>query len=171
MSTEEAELPGEEEERGWRDRLGEVVAAGRTLLATRLAILREELSGKAAFAVRGLVAVAIAAALGVGALLLLAALLAAVLAGLFKSVVLGLLGAVIVYGAGAVVAARLAWQALTRVRPLEFPAVAEELARDWQAVEASLSPESGPEAGREREDDGPEESIDDIEERFRAGAE
>ena len=171
MSTEEAELPGEEEERGWRDRLGEVVAAGRTLLATRLAILREELSGKAAFAVRGLVAVAIAAALGVGALLLLAALLAAVLAGLFKSVVLGLLGAVIVYGAGAVVAVRLGWRALTRVRPLEFPAVAEELARDWQAVEASLSPESGPEAGREREDDGPEESIDDIEERFRAGAE
>ena len=48
MSTEEAELPGEEDERGWRDRIG----AGRPrpaqpLLATRLEILREELSGKA----------------------------------------------------------------------------------------------------------------------------
>jgi hypothetical protein len=102
---------------------------------------------------------------------LLAALLAALLAGLFKSVVLGILGAVIVYGAGAAVAAVVGWRALERVRPLEFPAVAEELARDWQAVEASLSPESGPEAGRGREDDGPEAPIDDIEERFRAGAE
>jgi hypothetical protein len=169
MSTEEAELPGEEDERGWRDRLGEVAAAGRKLLATRLAILREELSGKAALAARGIVAVAIAAALGIGALLLLAALLAALLAGLFKSVVLGILGAVIVFGAGAAVAAVVGWRALTRVRPLEFPAVAEELARDWKAVEATLSPEPGPDS--DGQDGGSEEPIDDIEERFRAGAE
>jgi hypothetical protein len=171
MSTEEAELPGEEEERSWRDRLGEVAAAGQLLLGTRLAILREELSGKAALAARGLAAVAIAAVLGIGALLLLAALLAALLAGLFKSVALGILAAVIVYATGAVVAAVLGWRALTRVRPLEFPAVAEELARDWKAVAASLSPESGPGAGGERADDDPKEPIDDIEERFRAGAE
>ena len=117
MSTEKAELPGEEDERGWRDRFGEVTAAGQTLLATRLAILREELSVKAA------------------------------------------------------VAAVLGWRALTRVRPLEFPAVGEELARDWQAIAATLSPDSGPDAGSERADDDLREPIDDIEERFRAGAE
>jgi hypothetical protein len=169
MSTEEAELPGEEDERGWRDRLGEVAAAGQKLLATRLAILREELSGKAALAARGIVAVALAAALGIGALLLLAALIAALLAGLFKSVVVGILGAVIVYGAGAAVAAVVGWRALTRVRPLEFPALAEELARDWETVEATLSPGPGP--GSSGQEDGPQEPIDDIEERFRAGAE
>ena len=31
MSTERAELPGEDDERGWRDRFGEVSAAVRTL--------------------------------------------------------------------------------------------------------------------------------------------
>ncbi len=166
MSTKEAELPEKEDERGWRDRFGEVAAAGQTLFATRLAILREELSDKAAFAARGLVAAVIAAALGIGALLLLAALLAALLAGLFKSVVLGILAAVILYGVGAVVAAWFGWKALTQVRPLEFPAVTEELARDWKAVAASLS-----EPASDSEDDGPDEPIDDLEERFRAGAE
>jgi len=165
MSIEEAELPGEQGERGWRDRFAEVTAAGRPLLATRLAILREELGGKAAFAARGLVGAVIAAALGIGALLLLAALLAAVLAGLLKSVVLGILVAVILYAVGAVAAAWFAFRALARVRPTEFPAVAEELARDWHAVAATLAPEP------ESEDDGPDEPIDDIEERFRAGAE
>lgn len=167
MSTEEAELPGEQDERGWRERFGEVTAAGQTLLATRLAILREEFAGKAVFAAKGLVAVVIAAALGIGALLLLAALLAALLAGLFKSVVLGILAAVVLYSVGAVAAAWFAFQALMRVRPLEFPAVTEELARDWQAVAASLAPE--PET--DPEDGEPGEPIDDIEERFRAGAE
>ena len=46
MSTEEAELPGEEDERGWRERFAQVSAAGRPLFATRLEILREELAGK-----------------------------------------------------------------------------------------------------------------------------
>ena len=167
MSTEEAELPDEEDERGWRERFGEVTAAGQTLLATRLEILREELAGKAAFAARGLVGAVIAAALGIGALLLLGALLAALLAGLLKSWVLGILAALILYAAGAVAAAWFAFQALTRVRPLDFPAVTEELARDWQAVAASLTPE--PES--DSDGDGPDEPIDDIEERFRAGAE
>ena len=68
---------------------------------------------------------------------------------------------------GAVAAAWVAFQALTRVRPLDFPAVTEELARDWQAVAATLTPE--PES--DSDGDGPDEPIDDIEERFRAGAE
>jgi hypothetical protein len=167
MSTEEAELPGEEDERGWRERFGQVTAAGRPLLATRLEILREELAGKAAFAVRGIAGAVVAAALGIGTLLLFAALLAALLAGLLKSWVLGILVAVILYAAGAAAAAWVAFRALTQVRPLEFPAVTGELARDWQAVAASLSPEPEPDA----EDDGAGEPIDDIEERFRRGAE
>ena len=81
--------------------------------------------------------------------------------------VLGILVAVVLYAAGAVGAAWFAFRSLARVRPLEFPAVSEELARDWQAVADSLSPEPEPDA----EDDGPDEPIDDIEERFRAGAE
>ena len=167
MSTEKAELPGEEDERGWRERFAQVSAAGRPLLATRFEILREELAGKAAFAARGLVGAVIAAALGIGTLLLFAALLAALLAGLLKSWVLGILAALALYAVGAGAAAWVAFQALTRVRPLEFPAVSEELARDWQAVAASLSAEPEPDS----EDDGPDEPIDDIEERFRAGAE
>ena len=168
MSTEGAELPGEEDGRGWRDRFGEVAAAGRTLLATRLAILNEELSAKAILAARGLAAVVIAAALGIGALLLLAALLAAILAGLFKSVVLGILAAGVIYAAGAAAAAWFAFQALAKVRPLEFPAVGEELARDWQTIAATLAPEPKDDGGPE--DEGPDEPIDEIEERYRAGA-
>jgi hypothetical protein len=169
MSTEETELPGEEDELSWRERFGDVVAAGQKLLATRLAILSEELSGKAVLAARGLAAVVIALVLCVGALLLLAALLVAILAGLFKSVVLGILAAVVIYGAGAVGAAWYGWKALARVRPLEFPAVTDELARDWHAIAASLAPEGGPDA--EDGAGGLAEPIDDIEERFRAGAE
>ncbi len=170
MSTERAELPGEEDEKSWRDRLGEVAAVGQGLLATRLAIFREELAGKAILAARGAALVAVAAALGVGALLLLAALLAAILAGLFKSVILGILGAVVIYGAGAAVAVSMGWKALSRVRPLEFPVVTEELSRDWQAVAASLAPE----ADTDDEPDDPArdaQAIEDIEERFRAGSE
>ena len=167
MSTEGAELPGEEDERGWRERFAQVTAAGRPLFATRLEILREELAGKAAFAARGIVGAVIAAALGIGTLLLFAALLAALLAGLLKSWILGILVAVILYAVGAVAAAWVAFRALTQVRPLEFPAVTEELARDWEAVAASLSPEPEPDA----EGEGPDEPIDDLEERFRAGAE
>jgi len=167
MSTEEAELPGEEDQRGWRERFARVTAAGGPLLATRLEILREELAGKAIFAGKGLVGAVIAASLAFGAVLLLAALLAAVLAGLLKSVVLGILVAIILYAGGAVGAAWFAFRSLARVQPLEFPAVAEELERDWRAVADSLAPEPEPGA----DDDGADAPIDDIEERFRAGAE
>ena len=168
MSTERAELPGEEEERGWRDRLAEVSAAGRALLGTRLAIFKEELSGKAVLAARGLAVVVVAAALAIGALLLAAALIAALFAKLTHSVILGILAAVILYGAGAAVAAWYGWKALSRVRPFEFPASTEEISRDVRAIVASLAAESG-EKDDEFETDEDEEAVADLEERLRAG--
>ena len=118
MSVERAELPGEESERDWRDRLGEILSIARGLLATRLAIFREEATGKIVLAARGLVAVAVALALIVGALLLAAALLAAVLAKLTNSVVLGILLAVVLYGAGAAAAGWMAFKSLSQRPPV-----------------------------------------------------
>lgn len=170
MSTERVEGPGEDEERGWRDRLGEVSAAGRALLGTRLAILKEELSVKAVLAARGLAVIVVAGALAVGALLLAAALLAAVLAKLTNSVVLGILAAVVLYAAGAIAAAWYGWKTLSRVRPFEFPAASEEVARDVRAIVATLAPE--PEADDDEfagsED---ETAVAEMEERLRAGTE
>jgi hypothetical protein len=169
MSTERAELPGEDEELSWRDRFGQVSAAGRALLSTRLAILQEELSVKAVFAARGLAFAVVAAALAVGALLLAAALLAALLAKLTNSVVLGILLAVVVYAAGAAGAAWYGWKSLSRVRPFAFPAASEEISRDVRAIVATLAPEP------EHDDDDlvteDEEAVAEMEERLRRGTE
>jgi len=170
MSTERAELPGEDAERDWRERLAEVATSGRTLLATRLEIFRAEASAKAVLAARGLAFVVVAAALGVGALLLGAALIAALFAKLLQSVVLGILAALLLYALGAGLAARAAVSALTRVRPAEFPETARELARDWEAASAALAPDVEDDGG------GPEGApdgapVEDLEERFRAGSE
>lgn len=157
--------------RGWRARIAEVSEAGGSLLATRFEILREELGGKTSFLGKGLFAMGLCFALGIGALLLFAALLVAVFAGLLKSVALGILAALLLYGAAAAVFARLGWNALSKVAPFDFPATREEIARDWAAVrEAACDAEEAPEAGTESsgEDAG---SVEDIEERFRAGAE
>jgi len=169
MSTERAELPGEDEQRSWADRFGEVAAAGRALLATRLAIFQEELSVKAVLAARGLAAILVAATLVVGALLLAAALLTALLAKLFNSVILGILAALVLYAAGAAAAGLYAFKALTRVRPLEYPAAAEEISRDLQAIAASLAPETEP--GEDEAEPLQDEEIADLEERLRRGTE
>ncbi len=166
MSSERAEPPGEDDERGWRDRWREVTSVGRALAATRVAILREELSVKAMFFAKGLVAVVAALALGVGVLLLGAALLVAVFAGLLKSVTLGILATLILYAAATAILARIGWNALTRVEPLDFPATRDELVRDWEAVQSALSEEPGLEAEAQAEAD-----TVDLEERYRAGAE
>ncbi len=162
MSTERADLPDEEEAQSWADRAAGLAASAQALLATRLAIFREEISAKAALAGRGLAAIAVAAALGVGALLLLAALLAAVLAQLFGSVALGILGAMLIYAAGVAIAGRIAWKALSDVRPGEFPSTGRELARDWEAIRASLATE--PEADDEADETGsPSGEPDEVE--------
>ncbi len=172
MSSERAELPGEDDERSWRDRWREVLSAGRSLAATRAAILREELSVKALLAAKGFVAVVAALALGVGVLLLGAALLVAVFAGLLKSLALGILATLVLYAAATVVLARIGWSALTRVEPFDFPATREELVRDWEAVQSALSADPGTEG--EADDGGADEAeaaAIDLEERYRAGAE
>jgi Putative Actinobacterial Holin-X, holin superfamily III len=169
MSVEQAELPGEDDQRSWRERLANAAAAGRTLVATRLEIFREEAAAKAVFAAKGLVGFVIAATLAVGALLLAAALLAAVLAKLTHSVVLGILFAVVLYGAGAAVAGWLGWKSLSKVRPFEFPAVSGEIARDVAAISEALAPpeewdEAAPRPGDEAD-------VADLEERLRRGSE
>lgn len=177
MSAEQDQLPDEEAERGWKERVAAVADAWTALAQTRLAILREEIAEKRAFLLKGLIGVVLAAGLAAGALLLFAAFLAALLAHWFGNVALGILAALVLYGAGAAAAAVAGVKALTRVKPFEFPAASEELRRDWNAVQASWSadgegeddaPLPGPEAtsARARED-----SPESLEERYRSGAE
>jgi len=171
MSSEGAELPGEEHAWGWREHLADVSAAASRLLATRLAIFREELSVKAIFAAKGLAFVVVAAAMAVGTLLSLAALIAAIFAKLFGSWILGILATVILYGAGAGGAAWAGIRALSRAKPFDFPATAEELSRDRVAISAVLAPEE-PEVETTGEMAGSRAvPADDLEERFRAGSE
>jgi hypothetical protein len=169
MSVERAELPGEDAERSWRERLAEVAAAFRTLVATRLAIFQEEASAKAVFAAKGLAGFVVAAALAVGSLLLAAALLAAVLIQLTKSLIWGILIAVVLYGVGAAVAAWLGWKAMSKVRPFEFPAMSAEIARDAAAISDALTP---PEAWEEAAPpSGDDAEVADLEDRLRRGSE
>jgi len=177
----EHDLPGEEEQRSWGERIGVVADAWSTLVDTRVAIFREELIGKAALLLKGMVAAVVGLVLATGALLLLGALLVAVLAHWFGSVGWGILGALVLYtaGAGAAVAAASKW--LQRVKPMEFPASSEELRRDWRAVSESWKTQGEPEPGPAgvvppRPPDGPSgapggERMENLEDRYRAGAE
>lgn len=170
MASERAELPGEEAERGWRERLAEVSSAASRLLATRVAIFREEASVKAVLLARGFAFTVVAAAMAAATLLMAAALIAAVLAKLLGSVILGILATVVIYGAGAGAAAWAGIRALSRVKPFDFPATAEELARDRDTVSAALAPEEDVEETVSVTN--PREApVEDLENRFRAGSE
>lgn len=176
MSAEQGEIPDEESQRSWGERIAEVADTWGALAQTRLAILREELAEKQSFVFKGAIAVAIAVGLAAGALLLLAAFLAAVLAQAFSSVALGIFATLVLYAAGAGTAAWIGWKTLSRVRPFRFPAAQEELARDWHAVRASWSHDGQPEDGEtirvEEVLARTREAVpEDLEERFRAGAE
>ncbi len=173
MSIESPEISEEEEGKTWGERFAEAAASAQALLDTRLEIFREEASAKAVFASKGLLAIAIAATLGFGALLLLAALLAAVFAQLFGNVALGILAAVIVYAGGTAAAGWFGWKALTRVKPTEFPATAGELSEDWKAVRAALTAEVEPDEGAPDSrghviDEG---DVQALEQRLRVGSE
>ncbi|HEY2798495.1 MAG TPA: phage holin family protein [Thermoanaerobaculia bacterium] len=177
----EHDLPGEEEERSWGERIGVVAEAWSALVQTRLAIFREELAAKATLLVKGVVAAVIGLGLAIGALLLLAALLVAVLAHWFGSVGFGILGALVLYAAGAGAAVAAAGKWLKGVKPTEFPASADELRRDWRAVSESWRAESEAAAGPEVVVPPPrppdalgtlrEDRVENLEDRYRAGAE
>ncbi len=176
MSAERGEIPDEESERGWGERLAEVADTWSALAQTRLAILRAELAEKQSFLLKGTIAFAAALGMAAGALLLLAAFLAAVLASLFGSVALGILGALVLYAAGAGVAGWIGGKAIARVRPFRFPVAGEEFSRDWKALRAAWSRDGA--TGEAVEPtvrvEGPrtrEAAPEDLEERFRAGAE
>ncbi len=176
MSAERGEIPDEESARGWGERIAEVADTWSALAQTRFAILREELAEKRSFFLKGAIAFVVALGLAAGVLLLLAAFLAAVLAGLFGSVALGILGALVLYAAGAGVAGWMGGKAISRVRPFQFPVAGEELSRDWRVLRAAWSRDG--EAGEVCEPavrvEGPrtrEEAPEDLEDRFRAGAE
>jgi len=176
MTAEQGEIPDEESQRGFRERIVEVAETWSALIQTRLAILREELAEKRSFFLKGAIALAAAVGLAAGALLLLAAFVAAVLAHLFGSVALGILGALVLYAAGAGVAGWMGARALSRVRPFRFPAAGEELSRDWRAVRSAWSRdgepgEGGAPADRSEGARAGETALEDLEERFRAGAE
>jgi hypothetical protein len=167
---------GAEAGRTWRDRIAAVLDSAQSLIATRLEIFQAELGAKARLLGKGLAATAAAAALGFGAMLLFAALLAALLAQLFDNVALGILAAMVLYLAGAAGAGYFAWKALSRVEPGEFPATSRELARDVDAIRAALAREPDPEEGPDRDDgqdaeDADEGDVRDLEARLRAGAE
>ena len=174
MSSEKAELPGEEHAWGWREHLADVSAAASRLVSTRLAIFREELTVKTVLAAKGFAFVVVAAAMAVSTLLSLAALIAALFAKLFGSWILGILATVVLYGAGASGAAWAGIRAFSRARPFDFPATADELAQDRVALAAALAPaEPEPETETEAEvGTAPSRGIPvDLEDRFRAGSE
>ena len=177
MSSEQDEIPDEESQRSWADRIAEVADTWSALAQTRLAIFREEMAVKRAQLVKGAVGVAIAIGLAAGSLLLFAAFVAALLAHLFGSVVWGILGALVVFVVGAVLGGWLGVQALSRVKPFVFPASQDELSKDWRTLRASWSldgspPGTGPVLPVEGESKaGREAAVEDLEERFRAGAE
>lgn len=178
MSAEHEELPGEEAEWSWRERVAAVADAWSALIPTRAAIFREELAAKALALLKAVIAVAIGLGVAAGALLLLAAFLAALLAQWFHNVALGILGALVLYAAGAAVAVLAARKALGRVKLTEFPASSEELRRDWSALKESWSAPETPGEGETpspgapgAKESGREDRAEDLEERYRAGAE
>lgn len=166
-------------DRTWSERLAGLAGTAQSLVATRLAIFEEEFNVKALLFGKGLAALAAAAAFGLGATLMLAALLATLLAQLFGNLSLGILGALVVYGAVAAGAGYFAWKRFSEVKPKEFPATSRELARDVDAIRAALArdpdPEDGPDADEplpyDRGGDESEGDVRDLEARLRAGVE
>lgn len=141
-------------------RISAALEAARGLAATRAAMFKEEASEKGSTLARGAAAMAIALALGFFALMLLTALVAVLLAQLFGSVWAGVLGALVLYLIAAAGAAFAGIRSFRGFRLLDFPETRRGLREDWAAVRGSLQPP--PE---------PAEDSEDLEQRFRAGAE
>ena len=165
--------PGDAQQKTWSRRLHGFLEAGRTLLSTRAAILREELGAKAESLARGTIGLVVAASFAGLALLLLTAWIAVLLSSLLGSPVWGILAAFILYAAVAATAGMLGVKALSRVKPFEFPVTSEEIRKDWSALKSSAKPQRpAPDPGQRETKLVPSQSLhDDLEARFRAGSE
>ena len=150
---------------GWKENLRAVLGAGRRLLATRAGIFREEIAQKGEQLGRGCAGVAVALFFGWIALLLLTAFVAVLLSRLFGSAIAGIGVTLLLYGGIAAGGALFAGKAFSRIRPLDFPVTAAELAKDWSAVKASALPPA------ESSATGGDVPAEDLEARFRAGSE
>ena len=157
----------------WSRKLQGFLEAGRRLLSTRAAILREELSAKGALLGRGIAGLVVAAAFAGMALLLFTAWIAVLLSSLLGSPVWGVLAAFVVFAGVAAAAGLLGTKALSRVKPFEFPVTSEEIRKDWSALQSSVKPEPpGPGAEPGEAELARSQALrDDLEERFRAGSE
>ncbi len=157
---------------GWSERLQRFLEAARQLIATRLAILREEMGAKGEALVRAVAGCALAAFFGVLALLLLTAWIAALFSRLLGGPILGILATFVLYLAAAAGAALYGSRALARVKPFEFPVTAGEIRKDWEAVRSSVRREPPPPPPGQPEAPAPvAPPVDDLEARFRAGSE
>jgi putative superfamily III holin-X len=160
------------EAESWAQRLRGAFETARRLLSTRLAIFSEELGVKAGVLGRGLAALLLAAAFGGMSLFLFTAWIALVFSRLLGGPVVGILAAFGLYIAVAALAAWLGVRALSRVKPLEFPVTKGELAKDWEALRASATPEPEPPATITEPPAPPAgPGTDDLEARFRVGSE
>jgi putative superfamily III holin-X len=166
--------PAETPPAGWSQRLQRVLEAARRLLATRAAILREEMGAKGEALARAAAGCALAAALGMLSLLLLTAWIAAVFSRLLGGPILGILATFVLYLAVAAAAAVYGSKALGRVKPFEFPVTTGEIRKDWETVRSSAMREPTPPPPGQTKAEVPapvEPPMDDLEARFRAGSE
>jgi uncharacterized membrane protein YqjE len=170
-------------EPGWKERIGAVRRAAAALAATRKEIFREELSEKGTLFAKAAVGLALAAAFGIFALLLLTALVAALFARLLGGPIAGITAALVLYLVVAALAAVFGGRSLSRVRPFAFPATRDEIRKDLDAVKKHVDAEDDGPAGEDavaaerasvRTDDdrgGGIPKMSELEERFRAGSE
>lgn len=121
-------------EPGWKERIGAVRRAASALAATRGEIFREELSEKGSLFAKAAIGLALAAAFGILALLLLTALLAALFSRLLGGPIAGITAALFLYLVVAGAAAVFGGRSLARVRPFAFPATRDEIRKDLDAV-------------------------------------
>ena len=82
---------------GWKERIGAVRRAAAALFATRAEIFREELSEKGSLFAKAAIGLALAAAFGGLAILLLTALLAAVMSRLLGGPIAGIAATLVLY--------------------------------------------------------------------------
>lgn len=163
--------PVETPRAGWSERLQRFLEAARRLIATRAAILREEMGAKGEALARGIAGLLLGGAFGCLALLLLTAWIAALLSRLLGGPILGILATFVLYLAAAAGAAFYGSKALARVKPFEFPVTAGEIRKDLEAVRSSIRESPPPPPGPAEVPASKEAPMDDLEARFRAGSE